>query len=134
MSSSQPHNVTSISQHQRLYGPLTGGQQNGDSERIEERRRQLAQDVQALERLLQSRSWAVIKETMEREIMEASLGIANAAIMSKDEIDFRRGSIWAAHKLLQLPDTLIAQLRNEMLLLPIEDHSHDPAKAGFKPE
>lgn len=72
-----------------------------------------------------SRGWTYIEEVMEKEIVGAALGMANNANMPVEEMHFRRGSIWAAKQLLDLPDRLQAHLENSIALeaanLPDED-------------
>jgi len=72
-----------------------------------------------------SRGWTYIEEVMEKEIVGAALGMANNANMSVEEMHFRRGSIWAAKQLLDLPERLQAHLESAIALeaanLPDED-------------
>lgn len=79
--------------------------------------------IQALEALVNSKGWQVIRTTMEAEIVEAAMAIANQAAMSQQEVDFRRGSIWAARQLLQLPERLKVQFETELALSTGTDDS-----------
>jgi hypothetical protein len=76
-----------------------------------------------------SRGWTYIEEVMEKEIVGAALGMATNANMSVEEMHFRRGSIWAAKQLLDLPERLTAHLESAIALeaanLP------DEAQASF---
>ena len=50
---------------------------------------------------------------MEAEVVEAALLIGKSGAMTTDEIHFRRGSIWAAQQLLQLPERMIALIQSQ---------------------
>lgn len=107
----------------------------GDAQSRDEQRRAIEEDVRAIEKLAASRGWALLLEVMQGEVLQAALNIANNAKMEKDEIDFRRGSIWAANQLLQLPQRMIALKQNDLAMLRGEALSSlDPAKAGSKQE
>lgn len=84
----------------------------------EDRRRAIQRDTAELTKLLNSRGWAIIDEVMRQEMQDAAIGLASSTNMTKDEIDFRRGNIWTAKQLLELPQKLIARLEGEALFLP----------------
>lgn len=70
----------------------------------------------ALDKLLKTQGWRIIKEVMEQEVVDAAMAIAEQPNMTLDEINFRRGSIWAAKSLLDLPEKLKMQLEAELAL------------------
>lgn len=72
--------------------------------------------LKVLAQLQQSKGWAYIRETMEQEILRAAHDLAKRPVMSVDEIHFRRGAMWAATLLVDLPQRLQSQLENELLL------------------
>jgi hypothetical protein len=72
--------------------------------------------IKALNDLLASRGWAILKEVMDEEIVKAALTIAENNRMTLDEINFRRGSIWAAKQLLDLPAKVKAIAENDLAL------------------
>ena len=80
--------------------------------------KQSEDDLKALVDLSQSKSWGVLRATMEREVVAAAMAIASNPSMTLDEINFRRGSIWAAQQLLALPERLISRLQAEVALTP----------------
>jgi len=83
--------------------------------------------LKALEVLAKSRGWAVLRERMERELREAGRQLVSSPSMGIDEIHFRRGAMWAAEQLLNLPDRLIPLLTAEVMIA--ESHqSLKPAK------
>jgi hypothetical protein len=73
-------------------------------------------DAKALQALAASRGWGVLREVMEREIVAAAMAIAENPAMSLDEINFRRGSIWAAKQLLDTPEKLLRKLETDLLI------------------
>jgi hypothetical protein len=69
-----------------------------------------------VETLENSRGWTYVREVMEQEIVSAAMGMANNANMSVEEMHFRRGSIWAAKQLLELPERLKLHLESQIKL------------------
>lgn len=70
----------------------------------------------ALNALERSKGWKYLREVMEQEVLSAAMAIADTPNMPIDEINFRRGSIWAAKSLLDLPQKLKLRLENEIAL------------------
>jgi hypothetical protein len=77
---------------------------------------QAESDKRALDKLMSSRGWAILHDTMTKELVMAAAQIAENRSMTLDEINFRRGAIWAAQQLVKLPDTLIARLEGEIAM------------------
>lgn len=75
-----------------------------------------ARKLKALDVLTASQGWLLIQEVMDDEIKRAALEIASNRAMSLDEINFRRGAIWAAQQLLDIPIKLSAKLEAESAL------------------
>jgi len=83
--------------------------------------------IKAIDALKSSRGWAIISETMREELIAAAMEIANKQTMGLDEINFRRGAIWAAGQLAYLPERLIQAEQTNIALAP---HSNkDDAEA-----
>jgi hypothetical protein len=80
--------------------------------------------IKALDELQKSRGWQTVQRIMEQEVVTAAMLIADDPNMTAKEIDFRRGAIWAARQLLNLPDRLKARLETD-LALSHEDDSQD---------
>ena len=53
---------------------------------------------------------------MEEEIVASAMAIAEKTEMSADEINFRRGTIWAARQMLNLPERARVKLENQIAL------------------
>jgi len=73
-------------------------------------------DIQELKALAASKGWIKINEIMEGEILQLALRMARNAEMSQQQMDFQRGSIWAAEQLLNLPSKLIVKLEGDLTL------------------
>lgn len=72
--------------------------------------------IKAINDLTKSAGWRVLKEVMEAEILQAAMAIAETPSMPLDEINFRRGSIWAAKSMLEMPERLRMKLEAEAAL------------------
>ena len=73
--------------------------------------------LNSIDQLTKSKGWAVVEEVMKEEIVSSAMSIADNPNMTLDEINFRRGSIWAAKRLLELPERLSAKLESDIALL-----------------
>ena len=72
--------------------------------------------MKAVDQLLRSKGWEVVREIMEAEILASAIQIAEKTQMPLDEINFRRGSIWAGKQLLDLPTRLMQRLEADVRL------------------
>ena len=72
--------------------------------------------IKAIDGLTKSQGWRIMREVMEQEIVQAAMQIAETPTMPLDEINFRRGSIWAAKTMLELPERLRMKLEAETVL------------------
>lgn len=73
-------------------------------------------ELNAIEALEKSKGWTVLRKVMEAEIVSAAMSIAENPNMTLDEINFRRGSIFAAKALLDMPVRLKSQLYGSIAL------------------
>ena len=73
-------------------------------------------ELSSIEALEKSKGWIVLRRVMEDEIVSAAMAIAENPNMSLDEINFRRGSIFAAKALLDMPTRLKSKLYGEVAL------------------
>ena len=62
--------------------------------------------LNAIDTLENSKGWTVMRKVMEEEIVSSAMAIAESPTMSLDEINFRRGTIFAAKALLDMPTKL----------------------------
>ena len=81
--------------------------------------------VKAILNLQSSDGWELIKKVMEDEILQAAMQIGENPNMELNEINFRRGAIWAANRMLELPDRLKVKLENEIALSQRDDSKLD---------
>lgn len=77
--------------------------------------------LRKLRELEKSSGWEVLVKIMEDEIVSSAMAIAESASMPLDEINFRRGSIYAAKRLLELPSRLAIKLENEIVMEDAKD-------------
>jgi hypothetical protein len=83
--------------------------------------------LKALDDLEASKGWTILRSTMEREVVQAAMAIAQSPQMPLDEINFRRGAIWAAQQLLDLPTRLRLRLQAEERLTRDDEPAPPPA-------
>ena len=63
---------------------------------------------------------------MQDEILQLALSMARSADMTQQQMDFQRGTIWAAEQLLNVPTRLIHKLEGDKA---IEDATSTSATA-----
>lgn len=73
-------------------------------------------EYNALQELKKSEGWQYIERVMQDELITVARMLAQNTTMTPQQIDFKRGSMWAADQLLNLPDKLLARLENEITL------------------
>lgn len=66
--------------------------------------------------LIQHPGWLYLEAIMQKEIVEAALQIAEPKPYSDQDLDFKRGALWAAKKLIELPARQKQVLENELLM------------------
>ena len=79
--------------------------------------------LKAIKELTGSKGWAVLLDVMNAEILASAMSIAESANMDLTEINFRRGSIWAAKRMLELPVRLQSKLESEIALSDMDDRN-----------
>jgi hypothetical protein len=72
--------------------------------------------LKAVQELEASAGWAYAKQAMQDDILRAAYNIAESPNMTLEEINFRRGAMWAARRLLELPVALRLRLENDVLM------------------
>jgi len=70
----------------------------------------------AINALEKSKGWDYVTQVMREEILLSAQRIGENRKMEMDEIHFQRGAIWAAQRLLQIPERLRLRLENEVAL------------------
>tara|TARA_R100000664_G_C2752786_1_gene140071 strand:- start:1064 stop:1330 length:267 start_codon:yes stop_codon:yes gene_type:complete len=72
--------------------------------------------LKAIDDLMKSKGWQVLNQIMKDEIVSSAMSIADTPTMDMQEINFRRGSIWAAKQMLEMPVRLRQKLEAEIAL------------------
>ena len=72
--------------------------------------------LKAIDDLMKSQGWQILNQIMKDEIVSSAMSIADNASMDIQEINFRRGSIWAAKQMLDMPVRLRQKLEAEIAL------------------
>lgn len=81
-----------------------------------------AAKLKAIDDLLNSKGWSIVLEIMHEEIVQSAMAIAEGQKMELDEINFRRGSIWAAKQFLEMPVRLRQKVQADVAL-NTDDHT-----------
>lgn len=93
--------------------------------------------VAALDTLLKSEGWQLVKDRMAAEVDILVKRIASTPSLSQDELHWHRGVIYSATQLLEVPERIKTQLKNDALLAQAATAkpstvATSPAKAGQK--
>ena len=78
--------------------------------------------LQNLSKLTESTGWKQIVAVMEEEIVKSAMSIAESPKMDLEEINFRRGAIWAAKQLLEMPNRLKIRYENDIALEKVDEN------------
>lgn len=73
-------------------------------------------DLKALEDLRASRGWAIMRDRMEAEILQAARNLGNQIVLPPQAVDFQRGAIWAAGQLIEMPTRIIQEIQTDLTL------------------
>lgn len=76
----------------------------------------LQDDLRALQELRASRGWALLHEALQAEMMNLAHTMATDVGMPTRDIDYFRGVMSAAPRLLSAPDKYIARLEADIML------------------
>jgi len=83
---------------------------------MKEATRKIEEKIKAVKGLQESEGWNILREVMEQEVLNAAFHLSEQRDLSLEEIHYRRGSMWAARKLLDVPTALIMKLENELMM------------------
>ena len=86
------------------------GRRNQTNDMTPEQALKLVNDLE------RSEAWGYIKTVMQDEIILAATSLASQRNLPAQELHYQRGAMWAAQKLLQLPELLKANLEGDLLL------------------
>lgn len=74
------------------------------------------EEARVLEELMSSNGWGILQRKMQDEILSAAYQLAENKQLSVDEINFRRGAMWAARRMIELPTNMKMLIDNELLM------------------
>lgn len=84
-------------------------------------------DIRSIETL--TKHWGVVETILEGDVIRAALSLGQSPNMSEAEMHFRRGAIWAAQNMMNLPLKLKtaadSQMAMESLLIRDEQKSQE---------
>lgn len=63
-----------------------------------------------------SEGWKYIQDVMRDEVLRAAYALAEDDNPSYEQLQFRRGAMWAARRLLELPARLRQNLESELII------------------
>ncbi|MEK9747190.1 MAG: hypothetical protein VW443_00505 [Pseudomonadales bacterium] len=63
-----------------------------------------------------SEGWNYVQDVMRDEVLRAAYALAEDDNPSYEQIQFRRGAMWAARRLLELPTRLRQNLESELII------------------
>jgi hypothetical protein len=75
-----------------------------------------AEEKRILEELMASSGWALLESKMKDEIVNAAFAMAENARLTVDEMNFRRGAMWAARRVIELPTNMKTLIDNDLLM------------------
>ncbi|MDP7637274.1 MAG: hypothetical protein QF577_06980 [Phycisphaerae bacterium] len=70
-----------------------------------------------------SEGWLYVREVMRGEVMQAAFSLADESITEPETINFRRGALWAAQRLLELPTRLKTNLETELIMKKAQEET-----------
>lgn len=63
-----------------------------------------------------STGWALIKETLEKELLRVALALCDRPTMTKDEIDYMRGTMNAMRRMIDMPEMMKTSLETDLAI------------------
>jgi selenophosphate synthase len=78
-------------------------------------------ELQSIEAMSASEGWNLTKSIMREELLAAAIDLSSKMVMDKSELDFRRGMIYAANALINLPERMKNKLSADIAILEFEE-------------
>lgn len=75
-----------------------------------------AEEKRILEELMASSGWKLLETKMRDEIVAAAFAMAENKQLTVDEMNFRRGAMWAARRVTELPTNMKTLIDNDLLM------------------
>ena len=90
------------------------------------------EQLRIITELSDSPAWQLIRRTMLDEIERATRAHIDPSRSNRDDLNFERGAIWAAYRLVGIPERLKALLENQLLMERADKTVATSAKAERK--
>ncbi len=74
------------------------------------------QAIDKLSSLKKSDGWKIVSTVMDEETLNAAIQLSEFRNLPLEEIHFRRGAMWAARQLRDMPEKLIMKYENDLAL------------------
>ena len=74
------------------------------------------EQARILDELLSSNGWGLLHQKMQDEIISAAYQLSENKQLTTDEMHFRRGAMWAARRMIELPTNMKMLIDNELLM------------------
>ena len=74
------------------------------------------QAIDKLSSLKKSEGWKIVSTVMDEETLNAAIQLSEFRNLPLEEIHFRRGAMWAARQLRDMPEKLIMKYENDLAL------------------
>ena len=94
---------------------------------------EIKQSIALIKNLQKNDGWKYLSKLMEDEILPAAYNLSSAPNMSKDEINWRRGALWASRKLVEMPNVLEIKLKNDLAFATLDETEKDKVKGASAP-
>ena len=94
--------------------------------------RETKEKLALIKRLKKDDAWKFLQEIMKEEILIAAYNLSSDPKTSVDELNWRRGALWASKKLIEMPSVLEVKLENDLMMqtLEAEDKINQDATAS----
>ena len=94
--------------------------------------RETKEKLAIIKRLKKDDAWKFLQEIMKEEILTAAYNLSSDPKTSVDELNWRRGALWASKKLIEMPSVLEVKLENDLMMqtLEAEDKINQDATAS----
>ena len=94
--------------------------------------RETKEKLALIKRLKKDDAWKFLQEIMKEEILTAAYNLSSDPKTSVDELNWRRGALWASKKLIEMPSVLEVKLENDLMMqtLEAEDRINQDATAS----
>ena len=82
--------------------------------------RETKEKLALIKRLKKDDAWKFLQEIMKEEILTAAYNLSSDPKTSVDELNWRRGALWASKKLIEMPSVLEVKLENDLMIQTLE--------------